>query len=142
MLGRKQVVLWMDIHLTNLLSIHCKLSILLSTPAKIWLLAYNLIYPKTQTTQHYAFDHKYSFGKYLIHISLCQVYNIQIFKGEVGSVMGIITKRSTEYLLFFLFFNVERRGKKVNVKTGSRNPQGINNKNVPWWAIPVKKGNP
>lgn len=45
--------------------------------------------------------------------------------------MGIITKRSTEYLLFFLFFNVERRGKKVNVKTGSRNPQGINNKNVP-----------
>ena len=28
----------------------------------------------------------------------------------------------------FFFFNVEMRGKKVNVKTGSRNSQGITSK--------------
>ena len=39
--------------------------------------------------------------------------------------MGIIAKRSTKS---FFFFNVKRRGKKVDVKTESRNPQGINSK--------------
>ena len=69
-------------------------------------------------------NHNYFISKHLMHIhyipGLYYVDFLRIGKRYYGDY--------NRHQLSLFFFNVEMRGKKVNVKTGSRNSQGITSK--------------